>query len=84
MLALTRQLALELAPTIRVNAVAPGYVLPPPDFSKSQIARAEARIPLQRWGTPDDVAGAVQYLLEADFVTGEVIVIDGGERLGYV
>ena len=83
MLALTRQLALELAPTIRVNAVAPGYVLPPPHFGESQIARTEARIPLQRWGTPEDVAGAVRYLLEADFVTGEVIVVDGGERLGH-
>lgn len=80
LLALTRQLALELAPTIRVNAVSPGYVLPPPYFSTEQIAVSADRTLLERWGSPDDVAGAVKYLLEADYVTGEVIVVDGGER----
>ena len=68
---------MELAPEIRVNAVAPGLVLP----------RASGRNPgagrtlLKRWGTPDDVAGAVRYLLEADYVTGTVVTVDGGERL---
>lgn len=82
LLALTRQLALELAPSIRVNAVAPGYVLPPPHFSEDQTDRAAARTLLARWGSPDDVAGAVKYLLEAEYITGEVIVVDGGERYG--
>jgi 3-oxoacyl-[acyl-carrier protein] reductase/pteridine reductase len=81
LLALTHQLALELAPTIRVNAVAPGAVLPPPDFSDSQIAALAARTLLERWGSPEDVAGAVRYLIEADYVTGATLHVDGGEHL---
>ena len=81
LLALTHQLAMELAPTIRVNAVAPGPVLPPPDFSDSQIAALAARTLLERWGSPEDVAGAVRYLIEADYVTGATLHVDGGEHL---
>lgn len=82
LLALTRQLAFELAPTIRVNAVAPGLVLPPPNYNaRRQTASAERNL-LQRWGSPEDVAKAVRYLVEADFVTGEVITVDGGEHFG--
>ncbi len=80
LLALTRQLALELAPTIRVNAVAPGLVMPPPNVSERRQAAMAERNLLQRWGSPDDVAKAVQYLLQADFVTGETLMLDGGER----
>ncbi len=80
MLALTRQLALELAPDIRVNAVAPGPVLPPPGFSEKKIARRAKQTLLQRWGTPEDVARAVRYLIEAEYVTGDVLTVDGGER----
>ncbi len=82
LLALTRQLALELAPTVRANAVAPGYVLPTPNATPQGVAAAAARTLLGRWGTPEDVAQAVRYLIEADFVTGEVITVDGGERQG--
>jgi 3-oxoacyl-[acyl-carrier protein] reductase/pteridine reductase len=82
LMALTRQLALELAPTVRVNAVAPGRVLPPPGYSEAQIERTARRTLLNRWGVADDVAQAVMYLIQADFVTGEVIVVDGGERFG--
>ena len=81
LLALTQQLALELAPTIRVNAVAPGPVLPPPDSSDSQNAALAARTLLERWGSPEDVAGAVRYLVEADYVTGATLHVDGGEHL---
>jgi len=81
LLAMTRQLALELAPNIRVNAVAPGYVLPPPNMSDERIQKIASGTPLQRWGTPDDVAQAVQFLVEADYITGEVIRVDGGESL---
>lgn len=80
LLALTRQLALELAPMIRVNAVAPGLVMPPPNVSERRQATMAERNLLQRWGSPDDVAKAVYYLLDADFVTGETLFIDGGER----
>jgi NAD(P)-dependent dehydrogenase (short-subunit alcohol dehydrogenase family) len=81
LLALTRQLALELAPTVRVNAVAPGPVLPPPAYSEAQLARIAQRTLLNRWGTPEDVAHAVIFLVKADYVTGEVIVVDGGESV---
>ncbi len=81
LLALTRQLALELAPTVRVNAVAPGLILPPPDYDASKIERAARRTLLKRWGNPEDVTRAVMYLIAADYVTGEVMVIDGGELL---
>ena len=83
LMALTQQLALELAPAVRVNAVAPGPVLPPPDYSQSQVARVAQRTLLNRWGAAEDVAGAVMYLVQADYVTGEVIRVDGGERFGH-
>lgn len=81
LLGLTRQMALELAPSIRVNGVAPGPVLPPPAYPPERIAAAARRTLLGRWGTPEDVAHAVRYLIEADYVTGEVLFVDGGERL---
>jgi NAD(P)-dependent dehydrogenase (short-subunit alcohol dehydrogenase family) len=81
LLALTRSLALELAPTVNVNAVAPGPVLPPPDYSPEQIERIASRTLKGRWGSAQDVADAVRFLVEADYITGEVLVVDGGERL---
>ena len=83
LLALTKQLALELAPTVRVNAVAPGPVLPPPDYNEKSAQAAAQRTLLKRWGTPEDVAQAVRYLIEADYVTADVITVDGGERYGH-
>jgi 3-oxoacyl-[acyl-carrier protein] reductase/pteridine reductase len=83
LLALTRQLALELAPTIRANAVAPGPVLPPPGSNERQEAASAQRTLLERWGSPTDVALAVKYLIEADYATGDVITVDGGERYGH-
>lgn len=80
MQALTRQLALELAPAIRVNAVAPGIVLPPDGYTQAKIEAAAQRTLLKRWGTPEDVGRAVLFLVESDFVTGEIIRVDGGER----
>jgi len=81
-LALTRQLAIELAPAVSVNAVAPGPVLPPPDYGREEIARVGGRTLKGRWGAVQDVADAVRFLVEADYITGEVLVVDGGERLG--
>ncbi len=83
LMALTRQLALELAPAVRVNAVAPGPVLPPPYFSEEQKQRAAERTLLRRWGTPEDVAQAVLFLVSANYITGQVIVVDGGESVGW-
>ena len=83
LLAFTKQLALELAPTIRANAVAPGPVLPPPNYDERQAEKTARRTLLGRWGTPEDVAFAVRYLLEAEYVTADVITVDGGERYGH-
>jgi len=81
--AMTRSLALELGPEIRVNGVAPGAVLWPSDGKPYADQQAMlARTPLQRAGTPEDVAGAVLWLLrDAPFVTGQIIRVDGGRTL---
>jgi NAD(P)-dependent dehydrogenase (short-subunit alcohol dehydrogenase family) len=81
LLALTRQLALEFAPSVRVNAVAPGAVLPPENYSPEKIARSAKNTLLQRWGSPEDVAGAVIFLIQADYITGDTITVDGGYRI---
>ncbi len=78
---LTECLALELAPRVRVNAVAPGTVLLPAETRGAERRRLEARIPLGRSGTPGDVCGAVRYLADAPFVTGAVLPVDGGRHL---
>lgn len=79
---LTRVQARALAPEVRVNAVAPGAVLPPGELSdEARRSLAEAAA-LGRLGTPGDVVAAVLYLAEAEFVTGEVLVVDGGRLLG--
>ncbi len=75
---LTRSLAQELAPEITVNAIAPGTVLMPDGSSDEAVRRAEEKTVLERVGSPDDVAGALRYLLEADYVTGHTLVVDGG------
>ena len=81
--AMTRSLALELGPEIRVNGVAPGAVLWPSDGKPYADQQAMlARTPLQRAGTPEDVAGAVLWLLrDAPYVTGQIIRVDGGRTL---
>lgn len=80
---LTRALAVELAPSITVNAIAPGTVLPPPDLSDERLKAIRRSAALQRTGSPDDISRLVLYLLEGtDFVTGEVFRVDGGRFLG--
>jgi pteridine reductase len=79
---LTRIQARVLAPEVRVNAVAPGAVLPPDDLAEDRRRALAAATPLKRLGTPDDVVRAVLYLAEAPFVTGEILVVDGGRLLG--
>lgn len=78
---ITRMLALELAPAIRVNAVAPGLILPPPDRDNAYLEKLARNVPLQRHGSAEDVVRAVMFLLESDFVTGQVIFLDGGQHL---
>ncbi len=79
LLGLTRNLAVTLAPTVRVNAIAPGPVLPPPDYVAAQYTSVAQSTLLGRWGTPEDVVKALRYLIDADYVTGEVLFVDGGE-----
>jgi 3-oxoacyl-[acyl-carrier protein] reductase/pteridine reductase len=80
LLAMTHQLAFDLAPHVRVNAVAPGPVLPPPDFDAQQTETAARITLLERWGTPQDVSDAVLFLIRADYITGDCITVDGGQR----
>jgi pteridine reductase len=81
--AMTRSLALDLAPLVRVNGVAPGAVMWPSDGKPYDDQQALlARTPMQRAGTPEDVASAVLWLLrDAPFVTGQVLRVDGGRTL---
>ena len=81
LVALTRALALALAPAIRVNALLPGAILKPPDWDDERWERMNAQIPLQHAGTPGDVGDAVLFCARSDFMTGEAIVIDGGRSL---
>ena len=81
LVALTRLLAQELAPLWRVNAIAPGAILPPPGAADSHLAALVGQIPLARHGDPRHVADAVCYLLDADFTTGQIIRVTGGQEL---
>jgi len=75
---MTRGLARAFAPDVLVNAVAPGPVLPPDDFTDAQRRAAVAPTMLKRVGTADDIARAVVFLLQSDYITGTVLRVDGG------
>jgi NAD(P)-dependent dehydrogenase (short-subunit alcohol dehydrogenase family) len=81
LVALTRVMAAELAPHVRVNAVAPGTVLLPDDASEDKIRWAAENSLLKRVGRPEDVARTVIFLAESDFATGAVYFMDGGRAL---
>jgi pteridine reductase len=78
---MTSALGRVLAPEIRVNAIAPGAVLLPDDWEEKSGERLSSTTPLQRLGDPSDVAEAMLYLLRADYVTGETIIVDGGRHV---
>ena len=78
---LTRMAAREFAPSIRVNAVAPGLILPPEGGDTDTFERMAARIPLERGGDPKQIADAAIFLAGSEFITGQVIHVDGGEHL---
>jgi meso-butanediol dehydrogenase/(S,S)-butanediol dehydrogenase/diacetyl reductase len=84
---LTRSMALELAPTVRVNAVAPGYVLTPmqrAEYSDEMLDEVNRKIPLGRHAQPEEIAALFAFLAsdDAGFMTGNVITLDGGETAG--
>ncbi|MDP2600704.1 MAG: SDR family oxidoreductase [Deltaproteobacteria bacterium] len=79
---LTKVLAKELAPYIQVNAVAPGAILPPKNYSAALKKKIAEKTLLKRWGSPEDIANAVCFLIEGgDYMTGETIFIEGGRLL---
>ncbi len=77
---LTRVAALRLAPKIRVNAIAPGPIAKPASMSEARWQEITNELPLKRGGDPQDVAQAVLFLIENDFITGETLFVDGGNR----
>lgn len=82
LLHLTRVMARALAPRIRVNAIAPGAVLLPEDYDEAARERSRAATALRTLGSPEDVVRTVLFLERSPFITGEVIVVDGGKLLG--
>jgi len=78
LLTLTKMAALEYAPKVRVNGVAPGLILPPKGKDESYLQGLAQFNPLNRWGSPDDVADAIVFLATSSFITGQIIFIDGG------
>lgn len=81
LITLTKALARDLAPRVHVNAVAPGPVLMPTDMSENEKEAIAKTTALGRWGKPEDVAHAVIFLIENDFVNGTVLVVDGGRSI---
>src|SRR5690554_6589881 len=81
LLTLTEIAAVELAPDIRVNAVAPGVILPPPGASKKYVEKLTKSVPLGRAGTLQEVTDAVDTLVTGEYLTGNVLYLDGGMYL---
>jgi len=79
--ALTQMMALEFAPRIRVNAIAPGLVLPPEGKDAAYLERLKNSNPLQRVGSPEGITAAVLFLLRSGFITGQTLFVDGGRHL---
>lgn len=80
-IAMTRSLALALAPNILVNAIAPGLILPPPGQDQAYLERKAGQVPVQRVGSPEEIANTLVFLLRSDFITGDLIFVTGGEHL---
>jgi pteridine reductase len=81
-IALTKALALELAPEVQVNAISPGPVMLPEDVTEKERTAIIAATPLRRLGSPDDIAKTVLFLVEgSDFITGAVLPVDGGRLI---
>ncbi|MBN2685963.1 MAG: SDR family oxidoreductase [Pontiellaceae bacterium] len=78
---LTQLAALEYAPHVRVNAVAPGPVLPPPDRPNADVRESAGHVPLEAIPTPEQIAEAVVFLLKTESITGQTIYVDGGQHL---
>ncbi len=82
---LTKMLSLQLAPHIRVNGIAPGFILDPIDqkLDKSEMEKIVKKIPLQRKGNPKNICQSVDFLVNNDFINGQIIFVDGGASLNH-
>lgn len=78
---ITKSLAIELAPKISVNAIAPGPILKPPDLSDEDDKKTMEATPLAHWGGAEEIAKAVLYLFDSDFTTGVILPVDGGRSI---
>lgn len=78
----TKLTALQLAPHFRINGIAPGLILPPRDKNPEYLERLARGIPLKKTGSPENITHTVEYLIKNEFVTGQIIYVDGGEHLG--
>ena len=79
--AVVEAMALELAPAVLVNAIAPGPILPPKGMTAREYKAVIQATPLARWGGAEEIAKAVRFLCQTDFMTGETIRVDGGRHL---
>ncbi len=82
--ALTRHLALALAPRVRVNAIGPGITLPPPRANQQRIEAMRAAMPLRRGAEVDEVCACIRFILATPSLTGQLIALDGGQHLGWL
>jgi NAD(P)-dependent dehydrogenase (short-subunit alcohol dehydrogenase family) len=82
--ALTRHLALALAPEVRVNAIGPGIVLPPPGATEESIDAMRRAMPLRRGAGVDEICACVRFILATPSLTGQMIALDGGQHLGWL
>lgn len=82
--ALTRHLALALAPRVRVNAIGPGIVLPPPGASAASMDAMRRAMPLRRGAAVDEICACVRFILATPSLTGQMIALDGGQHLGWL
>ena len=79
---LVKSLALDLAPEVRVNGVSPGAILWPQDyFGDTERKQILNRIPLGKPGTPEDIAATVLFLAQSDYITGQIVAVDGGRSI---
>ena len=80
----TQVLARELAPRVRVNAIGPGPALPPPGLDQERFAELCRATPLQRGTSPEEIAGALRFIMASPSMTGQLITLDGGQQLGWL
>lgn len=77
----TKQVAYELAPKIRVNGIAPGVILPPKNKDENYLKSLVANIPMKSIGSINNITHSIDFLINNEFITGQVIIVDGGENL---